>query len=93
MDRNQRQAFRAVVALQRGAQRGEIEHAVAADRQRLHPILGKTPTGKQAGMIGSGDVEPRHANSAAAHLPVRREQRRRRFGGAGGEYDMLGLWR
>ena len=42
-------------------------------------------------MIGRGDIEPRHANRAAAHLPVRREQRRCGLGGAGGEHDMLGL--
>ena len=53
--------------------------------------LAKRPPESRHGMIGRGDVEPRHANSAAAHLPVRRQQRRRRFGRAGREDDMLGL--
>ena len=53
-------------------------------------IPGKAPAGQQARMIGRGHIEPRHANRAAAHLPVGREQRRCRLGGAGGEDDMLG---
>ena len=66
----------------------------AVDRQqRSTAVRGETPARQQAGMIGRRDIEPRHATAPRAHPPVRRQQRRRRLGRAGGEDDMLRLGR
>ena len=59
---------------------------------RVDAVGGETSAIQQARMIGRARHRACDMRSgAASHAPVRRQQRGRRLGRAGGEDDMLGL--
>ena len=74
----------------RSAARSSTPSRVDADASRRDRRESARQYSRQ-GWSAAADIEPRHANRAAAHPPVRRQQRRCGFGRAGGEDDMLGL--
>ncbi len=71
-------------------QRGQIEQAVAGDRQLLDRLGRKTAAAAHRRVLDGGDEQPVARRLAAAELQRRRQRQHVGLGGAGGEGDVTG---